>query len=523
MRKSTMAVAAMLAAAVSLGVPAAGASAAEPVKGGIANVVIQPEPPGLVAGMFGNAPSQMVAGNIYEGLVRLSPDLKPMPSLAESWEISDDAMTYTFKLKAGVKIHDGKPMTADDVVFSFDKFLRTLHVRTRGVLTHVEKIEALDPLTVRFTMKEAFSPMMTALEVGSGPIVPKHVYDNGTDYKMNPANATPIGTGPYKFEKWEKGSFIHLVRNADYHEPGLPYLDELYYHVIPDGAARAIAYETGKVDVLPGGSVENFDVERLSKLPGSCMTTKGWEFFSPLSFMWLNNRNAPLDDKRFRQAVMYAMDRDFAREVVWHGLGKVANGPIASTTKYHDKDLKPYPYDPAKAKALLKEMGYKGQPVRLLPLPYGETWLRWGEAVKQNLEDVGIKVETVATDVPGWNQKLAQWDYDIGFTFIYQYGDPALGVSRSYITEQISKGSPWNNVEGYSNPKVDDLFAKGAVAPEAERPGIYKEVQKILVEDVPVAWLTELEFPTIYRCKVQNLVTTAIGVNDGFLDAWMEK
>jgi peptide/nickel transport system substrate-binding protein len=160
----------------------------------------------------------------------------------------------------------------------------------------------------------------------------------------------------------------------------------------------------------------------------------------------------------------------------------------------------------------------------MMPLPYGETWQRWGEAVKQNLGDVGITIETVATDVPGSNQKIMDWDYDIAFTYVYQYGDPALGVARNYITSQIAKGQVFNNVEGYSNPEIDQLFADGAVAtPDARRKEIYEKAQKILVEDVPVAWMLELQFPTITRCKVKDLITTAIGVNDGFRDAWIDK
>jgi peptide/nickel transport system substrate-binding protein len=169
-------------------------------------------------------------------------------------------------------------------------------------------------------------------------------------------------------------------------------------------------------------------------------------------------------------------------------------------------------------------MGYDGEEVRLLPLPYGETWQRWAEAVKQNLEEVGINVVIEATDVAGWNQKVSQWDYDIAFTYLYQYGDPALGVARTYISSNIAKGSPWNNVEGYRNERVDELFAEAATAVTAEeRQALYDEVQEILVEDVPVAWLLELEFPTIYRCEVKDLVKTAIGVNDGFKDAYIEE
>ncbi|MCC5781202.1 ABC transporter substrate-binding protein [Nitratireductor sp. B36] len=496
---------------------------AEPVSGGRANVVIQPEPPSLMMGLVQNGPTQMVAGQIYEGLLRYDEKLQPMPQLAKSWEVSEDGLTYTFKLHDNVKWHDGEPFTSADVVFSADVFLRETHARLRTSLEHVESITAPDDTTVVFKLKQPFGPFLGIFEAGTMPMVPKHIYE-GTDYKNNPANNTPIGTGPFKFEEWVKGSHILLTKFEDYYEEGKPYLDEIYWHVIPDAASRAVAYETGVVDILPGGSVENFDVQRIADMENTCITDKGWEYFGPLSWMWLNNREGPTADKRFRQAVMYAMDRDFARDALWNGLGKVAKGPVSSSTRFFTDDVTAYDHDPEKAKALLEEMGYDGETVRLLPLPYGETWQRWAEAVKQNLGEVGINVEIVSTDVAGWNQKLAEWDYDMAFTYLYQYGDPALGVARTYISTNIAKGSQWNNVEGYENKEVDDLFAKAAVAVTAEeRQELYTEVQQKLVDDVPVAWLLELGFPTIYRCNVKDLVTTAIGVNDGFKDAYIEK
>ncbi len=502
---------------------AGSATAQEPKYGGTLNVVIQPEPPGLMLGLVQNGPTQMVAGNIYESLLKYDHDLNPMPSLATGWDVNDDGTVYTFALKEGVTWHDGEPFTAADVVFSADVFLRETHPRLRVSLEHVETIEAVDDYTVRFTLKQPFGPFLGIFEVGTMPMVPKHIYE-GTDFQNNPANATPIGTGPFKFDEWEKGSYIHLVKNEDYHVEGLPYLDDVYWQVIPDAASRAVAYETGKVDVLPGGSVENFDVQRLVDLENSCVTGKGWEYFAPHAWMWLNNRNGPLQDKRFRQAIMYALDRNFAKDVIWNSLGTVPTGPVSTKTRFYTDDVPQYPHDPEKAKALLDEMGYDGEPIRLLPLPYGETWQRWAEAVKQNLNAVGIEVEMVATDVAGWNQKLAEWDYDLAFTYLYQYGDPALGVARTYISSNIAKGSQWNNVEGYKNERVDELFEQAAVAfPDSKRKELYDEVQKILVEDVPVAWLLEIEFPTIYRCDVKNLVNTAIGVNDGLGDTWLDR
>ncbi len=511
----------LVAAAIfAVGAPLASAA---PVEGGRANAVIQPEPPGLMLGLVQNGPTQMVAGNIYESLLRYDEALQPMPSLAKSWTISDDGLVYTFTLQDGVTWHDGESFSADDVVFSADVFLRETHARLRASLAYVESIEAPDPNTVVFTLKEPFGAFMGVFEVGTMPIVPKHVYE-GTDFASNEANNTPIGTGPFKFEEWKKGSYIHLVKNEDYWMEGRPYLDEIYWYVIPDAAARSVAFENGTVDILPGGSVENFDVARLEAMDDVCVTDAGWEFFGPHSWLWLNNREGPTADPTFRQAVMYAMDREFAKDVLWNGLGEVATGPVSSSTLFHTDDVPMYPYDPDKARELVEASSYDGETLRLLPLPYGETWQRWAEAVKQNLGDVGVDVELVSTDVAGWNQKVSEWDYDLAFTYLYQYGDPALGVARTYLSSNIEKGSPWNNVQGYENPEVDALFDDAATTADPEaRQALYTDVQRKLVEDVPVAWLLELGFPTITRCKVKDLVTTGIGVNDGFRDAYIER
>lgn len=502
----------------------AGAALADtPKRGGTANVVIQPEPPGLMLGLLQNGPTQMVAGNIYESLLKYDHDLEPMPSLATEWDVSDDGTVYTFTLKEGVLWHDGEPFTAHDVVFSVTEFLAETHPRLRVSLAHVDRVEALDDHTVRFTLKQPFGPFLGIFEVGSMPMIPKHIYE-GTNFQDNPANNTPIGTGPFKFQEWDRGSYIHLVRNDDYHVEGQPYLDEIYWHVIPDAASRSVAYENGDVDILPGGSVENFDVPRIAALPNTCITGAGWEFFSPLAWMWLNNREGPLADKRVRQAVLHSIDREFAKDVIWNGLGNVPTGPVSSAVRFYDDDVPHYDYDTERARALLEEAGYDGEEIRLLPLPYGETWQRWAEAVRQNMQEAGFNVTLQSTDVAGWNQRLNEWDYDMAFTYLYQYGDPALGVTRNYISSNIAKGSPWNNVGGYVNERVDELADAAAVAFPAEaRQELYTEMQQIIVEEAPLAWLLELEFPTIYRCDVKDLIQTAIGINDAFGNAWLDR
>ena len=196
-----------------------------------------------------------------------------------------------------------------------------------------------------FKLKQPFGPFIGIFEPGTAPMIPKHIYE-GTDFASNEANNTPIGTGPFKFDKWEKGSFIHLVKNESYYLEGKPYLDEIYYHVIPDAASRAVAYETGKVDVLPGGSIENFEVPRVRDMENTCITDKGWEFFGPLSWMWVNSNNKPLDDLNVRKAIMHAVDREFAKSALWNDLGKVATGPVSSSTRFYAGDTPDITYNP---------------------------------------------------------------------------------------------------------------------------------------------------------------------------------
>lgn len=490
--------------------------------GGVLNVVVQPEPPGIMIGIYQNVPSQMVGGNIFEGLLRFDADLKPHPLLAESWEEAPDGMFYSFKLKENVLWHDGKPFTSEDVVFSLDKMLRETHPRVRNFLTAVESITADGPHKVDFRMKHPFAPFIQSFEVGSMPMLPKHLYE-GTDYNTNPVNNAPIGTGPLKFAEWQRGSYLKLVANESYHEEGVPSIDAVYFHVIPDGASRATAYETGKVDVLPGGAVEYFDVQRLAELPNSELTTKGWEFQGSQCFLWLNNGSNWIKDKRVRQAIMYALDRESMRDIAFFGYAKVAPSPWNSSTRFYSEDIKQYPRDVEKAKALLSEAGYDGSPIRLLPLPYGETWQRLAEIARENLIEAGIQVELTATDVAGWNQRLGEKDYDIAFSYMSQYGDPALGVARLYTTSNIIEGSPWNNVSAFSNTDLDALFDAGAVEIDPEkRAKIYHDAQALIAEEVPLAWLFEMIWPTIYRANIKNLISSAVGLNDSLGRARIE-
>ena len=499
---------------------------AGPRKGGVHNVIAFPEPPTLFIGLDQNGSTQTVAGKIYESLLTYDFDFTPRPSLAKSWEISPDGLVYTFHLQENVKWHDGKPFSADDVVFSISDFLMEMHPRARPIFQNCSKIEALDPQTVRFTLKQVFAPFMLGFEFSTTPIIPAHLY-KGTNFRSNPNNANPVGTGPFKLGEWRKGAFIKLVRNPEYYIKDQPYLDEIYFHILPDANARALAMEQGRVQQSQFFDLEGYDVQRLAEASHLQLITKGYEFFAPVVRLEFNTRVKPFDDKRFRQAINYALDRQLIVDNIFFGQGKVATGPFNSRTRFYDGNVKKYDYNLATAKALLDDMGLKPDSrgvrskVTFLRLPWGEAFARLAEYVKQSLAQIGIEVEIESADPAGWTSRYANWEFQITSNNPYQFGDPALGIARFFVSSNIRKGVAYSNCTGYSSPVMDDLFARGAATIDpAERQKIYSEAQRILVEDVPMAWLFEYELPTLVDRRLKDCVVSAIGVNETYRQAF---
>jgi len=504
-------------------------SAAAQTRGGSMTIVAQPEPGTLVLGLNQQSTTMLVGGKIYQALLTFDHDLKPQPGLATEWSVSPDGLTYTFKLRNDVKWHDGKPFTSADVVFTTQTFLMETHPRARAVFQRVAEFQASDPHTVVFKLKEPFEPFLHGLELSAAPMMPKHVYE-GTDFRNNPANQAPVGTGPFKFKEWRRGQFIHLVRNEDYYKQGMPYLDELYFRILPDAAARLVAIESGQVHLTSSGDIDYVFLPQIRANPALEVTAKGYEFSAPMAWIEFNNRVKPMDDTRFRQAVMHAIDRNFIRDRIWFQQARVATGPIASYTRFYDANVPQYPFDPAAAERLLDEMGLrKGADgmratVRLLSLPYGETWTKLAEYVKQALARVGLNVTIESTDAAGWGQRVANWEFEMAFNLVSQWADPALGVARTYISSNIRKGVLFTNTAGYSNPRVDELFETAAKSVSAEeRQRLYSEVQRIVAADVPVGWLIEIQFPTIVNKRYRDVITTAIGVNESFERAYLAR
>ena len=512
-----------LAAALTLmmGMPTAQAQQ----QGGVLRAIVQPEPPMLNHALNLMAPTQYVGGKIFQGLVSYGFDFEMRPELAKSWDISQDSRVYTFHLEENVKWHDGKPFTADDVVFTIGSLLLKESPRVKVLLEgRLESVEALDTHTVRLTLKEPFPPLALSFDASTVPILPKHVYE-GTDFRANPANQRPIGTGPFKFEEWRRGEFIRLTRNPDYWKEGLPYLDGIVFQIVPDAASRAVAFEKGVIDVLRGGDVDNVDVNRLKSLPGVEITTKGWEMYAPMATLHLNQRHPVLKHREIRQAIMHALNRKMIVENIFLGQGAVATGPFAASTKFYDPNVPQYEFDPKKARELIKSSGVDvSEPLRLVAFGYGSQWDRLEEYIKQMLRQIGLNVVIEPGDAGTWASRLSNWDFDMTLTYTYQLGDPAVGVQRLFVASNIVKGGIAANNQGYDNPEADKLWEKAAVSPDpAERQKLYTQIQTILNQDVANAFLFEIYFPTLYRDKVKNLVQGAIGLNESFDNVYIEE
>lgn len=497
---------------------------AMPNRGRIINAMMTDEPATLCYPLFNTRLTQEICGNINESLLLFDWQFNPHPNLARAFEMSADGLTYTFHLRPDVQWHDGVKFTARDVVFSCGTMLPQVNPRSRNAFSHVASVTAKDAYTVVFQLKEPFNAFLMSLMASSAPMMPAHIYE-GSDFRTNPFNVKPIGTGPFKFAQWKRGQFIHLTRNEHYWRSGQPGMDGIYYRVCPTPEQRMVAMETGAVDLAMADDIDTVVNSRMVANPNIVARADAYNGTGEITVMELNMRRWPFGDRRFRAAFLHAIDREFLVKGIQFGLGKVAHSPIPSTAPYHDdKVLTKYEYNPAKARALLDEMGLKptlgGVRHRfgiMLTPDGGGAWTRGAQYIKQALAEVGLAAELEATDWPTQSRRSGNWEFDCDCNSYGEYGDPAIGTSRFFLTSNIRKGVPLTNLQGYSNSEVDRLFAKAAVAiTRQEAQAHYSRLQQILTHDVAMLWLYERNPMLFHNKRLKNVVTGPNGPADGF-------
>lgn len=330
--------------------------AQEPKAGGVLNTPAWPAPKVLNCAISTSGPESFIGPKFYDGLLGYEFGLVPKPSLATEWSMSDDGLRVTFKLREGVRWHDGVAFTSKDVAFTFMHVLKTMHGRGKTTFADLTDVETPDDLTAVFVLERPNPAMMRALDSRESPILPAHIYE-GTDIMANPANTAPIGTGPFKMAEYEVGSYLVLVKNENYWDAGFPLLDKIVIQFVADAATRAAMLESGQADAVFMNMIPAQDILRLDQLPDFQMDTRGFEAMPSSQQMDFNLDNPILADVRVRHAIAHAIDTGWITKNVWYGLGHAAKTPLHIDQKeYYTTDKVPeYPYDLDKANALLDE------------------------------------------------------------------------------------------------------------------------------------------------------------------------
>lgn len=498
-------------------------------RGGTLNFIVTPEPTALVDLATTATNVLKVSPKVVEGLLEYDFKFQPRPSLATSWEVSDDSRKYVFHLRHGVKWQDGKPFTSADVAYSIQT-LRQVHPRAKTTFANVTDVATPDPYTVVITLSKPAPYLIKAFSSSETPIVPKHIYD-GTDVLTNPANNAPIGTGPFRFVKWVRGSYIEYVRNDDYWDKGKPWLDRIVVKVINDPAARTVAFEDGSAELSGDSPVPLSDLERLKSNPKLGLETRGYEFQAGVSRIEFNLDNPVLKNPKVRQAIASALDREVIRKVIYYGYATPLASPIIPSNPYYDSTPTPYPFNVEHANALLDEAGYprKADGTRFAltvdPLPIGDLPTRTAAYVKSALARIGIAITVRSQDLPAYLKRIyTDRDFDFSINGMSNLFDPVVGVARLYTTNNFRRGVPFTNGSHYSNPEIDQLFAQVAEeTDEAKRKALFAQIQRILERDLPDINLVAPQYLTVYSRAVHNHTTSPDGVSASFADVWLQR
>lgn len=474
------------------------ADAPPPQSGGEITVSIVAEPPGWDPTV---STSQEIARvtyhNVYEGLVRIDRSGEIVPALAESWEVSEDGLSWTFTLREGVKFHDGSDFTAEDVVAKFERA-----TDPDSGHTHPEYYSAVDTVTaegntVTFTLSEPFSSLLYNLARPDSVLYPA-----GTEEAQRGA---PVGTGPFRFAEWVRGSEVRLERFDDYYVEELPYLDAVTFRIIEDTNAQLAALQAGDIDMVgvalsPENALQVQNDPNLKLTEGSATTE---------ITLAMNNSREPLNDPLVRQAITHAIDKGTIVEGALFGFG-IPIGTHMSPIEPYYIDLNPYPYDPERARELLAEAGYADGLTLDFELPPYPIERRVGEVIAQQLAEVGITANVTNVEWTTWLERIfTNADYEL--TIIGHSEPRDIGVY----------GNP-DYYYRYNNRDVQALLDQAERATdEAEQTELYQEVARRIADEAVNVWVLSPPYLVAARADLygfwEDQPTVAIDLTEAYL------
>jgi peptide/nickel transport system substrate-binding protein len=489
----------------------------QPKKGGTLVVGSTQVPRHLNGAVQSGIATAMPSTQLFASPLRFDDKWQPQPYLAESWKLAEDGKSLTLNLRKNAVFHDGKPITSEDVAFSIMAVKANHPFQT--MLAPVERVETPDPYTAIIRMSQPHPAILLAMSPALAPILPKHVYGDGVDLKSHPRNTTDVvGSGPFKLVEFRAGQRIVMERFDKFFLPGKPYLDKVIMNIVPDTSSLLLGLERGDIQMVPYVAV-SIDLKRLQNNPNIALTNKGFEGIGALNWLAINTSKKPLDDVRVRKAIAYAIDKNFITKALMGGFATPADGPIVGSSPFAVADLVRYPVDLKKAAALLDEAGLKpgGNGERFkLTIDYlpgaDEQQKNVAEYLRAQLKKVGIAVEVRASaDFPAWAKRLATHDFDLSMDTVFNWGDPVIGVHRTYLSNNI-KPVVWTNTQSYKNAQVDELLnTAGGIMDETKRKAYYATFQKIVTDEVPIVFINNAPYFTATRKNVGNVPTTIWG------------
>jgi len=469
-----------------------------------------------------------IVGLLFNGLLKYDEHIRIVADLAESWTVSDDGLTMTFVLRPNLRWHDGVPLTAEDVQFTYQKLIDP-NVRTpfSSAYERVERVEVLDARTVRIRYKEPFAPALESWMMG---IIPKHLLEH-EDLNTTPRLRHPIGSGPYRFARWKTGERIDLTANPEYFEHR-PYLDRYLYRIIPDEATLFLELLTGGVDL---SGLTPLQYRRQTHTPYLQHAYRKFRYPSfGFTYLGYNLEDARFKDLRVRQAINLAIDKQAILDGVLFGLGAVATGPYPKESWAYDPAVVPAAHDVDAASKLLADAGWldhdhdgwldrNGQPFRftILTNQGNEVRRQVAELIQQQLKQVGIDVKI----------RIVEWS-----TFVHEFIDKrrfeavllAWSLSRDpdlYDLFHSSKTKEGEyNFVGYRNPDVDRLLEEGRrTFDQVQRQEIYHAVHRQLYADQPYTFLYVADALPIISSRFRNVQTSPIGIGYNMIDWYVPR
>jgi len=482
----------------------------------------------LLPALASDSASFDIIGMIYDGLVRYDKDIRLEGDLAEKWEISPDNLNIRFYLRKGVKWQDGKPFTSKDVEFTYKLYIdpKTPTAYATDFLK-VKDFRVLDEYTVEVTYDKPYAP---ALGSWGQNIHPAHLLE-GKDVTQSPLKRNPIGTGPYRFKEWTTGEKIVVDSYHDYWE-GRPYIDRVMTRTIPDPATMFLELKAGRLDQM-GLSPLQFRRQTETQWFSDNFVKYQYLTFA-YSYLGYNLQDWKFKDRKVRQALTTAINRESIVQGVLLGLGKVTDAPYKPDTIWYNQNVKKYPYDPEKARAMLAEAGWKdtdgdgildmdGKPFEftIITNQGNETRKNAATIIQKDLKEVGIKVNIRVLE---WAAFLKNFINKRNFeACLLGWG---IGIDPSQIDIWNSKktGETELNFITYQNPEVDRLLDLGASTYDIqERKKYYDEFQEILAEDQPYTFLFVQDALPIISSRFHGIKPAPLGIGYNFIKWYVPK